>query len=183
MKEIWLTRQQAADLCGLSTRQFDEAIRPRAIKAEKGTGKKLLLNAKAIVAALVAYRVEQAKPAIDPTSDDPLLAAVVGESPALERYRLAKARLAEHDLSERDGILLRADAIKEALMAGIRVMRATGDRLVRQLGNVAGEIFNEGVAEFEAAAIRVLQTFDAKRSDLNPPGSGGNPNPATPNDR
>ena len=35
-------------------------------------------------------------------------------------------------------------------------MRATGDRLVRKFGNEAGDIFNEGVTEFEAAAVRVL---------------------------
>jgi len=169
MKEIWLTRQQAADLCGLSTRQFDEAIRPQAIKAEKGTGKKLLLNAKAIVAALVAYRVEQAKPAIDPTSDDPLLSTAAGDSPSLERYRLAKAKLAEHDLSEREKVLVRADLLNEAIRAGVAVNRATGDRLSRQFGNAAGEIFNEGLEEFLAAALRVLKDNDGPaKPDQNP---------------
>ena len=181
MKEIWLTRQQAADLCGLSTRQFDEVIRPRAIKAEKGTGKNLRLSAKAVVAALVAYRVEQAKPLIDPTGDDPLLASAMGESPALERYRLAKAKIAEHDLSEREKALIRADILDEAMRTGLKAFRGTGDRLVRECGNRAAEIFNEGIDEFESTANRVLSHYASGNPNPAPPMGGGNKNTPPPN--
>lgn len=157
--DLWLTRQQAAVLCGLSARQFDDAIRPRLpAGGERGTGQKLRISGPAVVAALVAYRVEQAKPA--PTDDDPLLAAG-GDSPNLERYRLAKAQLAERDLAERDRTLVRRQVIIDALRPAATGMRAAGDRLIKAFGNEAGQIFNEAVDDFEAAVTQTITRFGA----------------------
>lgn len=164
--DLWLTRQQAADLIELSPRQFDAVLRPRLPKeAERGSGKTLRIHGPAIVSALVDYRLEQAKPV--PSDDDPLLAASGGDSPNLERYRLAKAMLAERDLAERDRDVVRRAVIAESLRPAVSGMRTAGDKLVSQFGNDAGDIYNEAVNDFEAAVVRTIERMAdaADRSD------------------
>ncbi|HTK78537.1 MAG TPA: hypothetical protein VL371_24985, partial [Gemmataceae bacterium] len=72
----------------------------------------------------------------------------------LEAYRKVNTELRRRDLAERDGLLVKAEVIRQALRSGVSAMRSTGDRLVRLFGNEAGEIYNEGVTEFETAALR-----------------------------
>jgi hypothetical protein len=151
---LWFTRVEAAALCDLSPRQFDEVVRPRIKDGERGTARTLRFNGPAVVKALLDYR----KPK---SADDPDGIFFEGpDSPALERWRIARAKLAERDVDEREGTVIRINLMRDALRAGTTAMRATGDRLTRGYGNEAGEIFNEGVAEFEAAAIRVIRQAD-----------------------
>lgn len=180
---LWFTRNDVAALCGLSPRHFDDAIRPRAKGAERGAGKTKRFDGPKMVAAAIAYRLEQAAPVTE--DGDPLLAG--SDSPALERYRNVKADLAERDLAERDKVLVRSNMIRDALRPAIAAMRGTGDRLVRQFGNEAGDIFNEGVTEFEAAAKRVILSDandapDSQRTDALPESGVGDPHAPTPVD-
>jgi hypothetical protein len=182
LDRLWFTRNDIAALCGLSPRHFDDAIRPRAKDAERGTGKTKRFDGPKMVAAAIAYRLEQAAPAT--TEDgDPLLSG--SDSPALERYRNVKADLAERDLAERDKVLVRANVIRDALRPAVSALRGTGDRLVRQFGNEAGDIFNEGVNEFEAAAKRVIladaiDTPDSQRTNSLPESGVGDPDASAP---
>jgi hypothetical protein len=59
--------------------------------------------------------------------DDELLAA--GTSPALERYREARARLAEYDVQERAGAYVPAELVRELLGRQANVLRQLGHRL------------------------------------------------------
>lgn len=167
-KKLWLTRTQAAALISLSSRQFDEVIRPRlATPAKRGAGKTLRYEATGVVATFVAYRVDQEVVRLLPDDEkDPLLSVAAGSSPQLERYRKARADLAERDVKERDTDLVRRDVILGALRPAIAGMRGAGDRLVREFGNDAGEIYNEAVDDFA----------DALEKTINPPAaSPGHP--------
>ena len=151
-KLLWQPRAVAAEIVGLSPRQFDDVFRPRLpADATRGAGASLRYRLPAVVAALVAYRIEQVQKPVDDEAD-PLMTG--GASPALERYRRLKGDDLERTLAERDGQLVRKHVILDALRQGMSVMRATGDRLVRQFGNDAGDVFNEGVSEFEAAIVK-----------------------------
>lgn len=166
---LWFTRDQAAELCGFSTRQFDDTARAKAVGAERGKAKTLRFHGPKIVAGAVAYRLEQGRISVD-GDGDPLMTG--SDSPNLERYRLGKAQMIELDLAERQKILVRADVLDRALRPAITAMRQTGDRLVRKFGNEAGEIFNEGVSEFEAAALQYFASDtsdDGGRDDHPPP--------------
>lgn len=148
---MWFTRADAAALCGIGARHFDEKIRPRLpADAFKGDRASLRFSGPAIVQTMIAYRT---KPQIDDESD-PLL--VGSGSPALERYRTARANLAELDLAERDSAIIHLPILARALSPAISALRATGNRLTRMFGNEAGEIYNEGVTDFEAAALQAI---------------------------
>lgn len=154
----WEPRVRAAELIGLSARQFDEAIRPRLDSdAVRGSAKTLRFSAPAVVAALVKYRLDLARPAVPLDSDEALLMGAGGDSPALERLRMAKAQLAERDLAERDGELVERARVLEAVGPAVAGMRGAGERLAKDHGNEAAAIYNEAVDDFAAAITRALQ--------------------------
>ena len=65
-------------------------------------------------------------------ADDPMLAA--GDSPGLERYRLAKAGLAELELQERHHTLLPVDKVRDVLLRWATLLRRLGERLGKRYG-------------------------------------------------
>ncbi len=77
--------------------------------------------------------------------DDPLLAA--GDSPGLERYRLAKAALAELELAERQQSLLPVDKVREALLRWATLLRRMGERLGKRFGPEASRTVNDTLDE------------------------------------
>src|SRR5262245_44312790 len=107
----WKSRKAAAADLGCSLPTFD-MIRPRlsASDQRKGRGNSIEFRMPAVIAAWKDYNVEQR---------DPLMAGPVDDSPGLERYRNAKARLAEMDVAERDNELVRRGVILDALNGGV----------------------------------------------------------------
>lgn len=84
---------------------------------------------------------------VQPVAKDEL--DLAGEnSPGLERYRLAKAALAEIDLEVRRGRLLDREKLEAQWVAGAVALRNAGERLQRRFGDEAAELFNEGVQDF-----------------------------------
>lgn len=145
---LWLTRTDAAALCGLSTRSFDESVRPRLDKgASRGKAASLRYHGPAVVAALVAYRVEQARPT-DP--GDPVMSGP--NSPALERCRTATAVKLERANDVDAGTLVPADEIRRALAAGFAALRGVGEKLKARFGNDARDLYDLGLDDFLAAA-------------------------------
>lgn len=86
------------------------------------------------------------KPFAKPVTDDPLLDAD-GDSPALERYRLAKAKHAELDLEHRRGELINREKCREILSRWAVVIRRMGENLTKRHGNEAAETVNEALEE------------------------------------
>ncbi|HEV7299711.1 MAG TPA: hypothetical protein VGN72_10130 [Tepidisphaeraceae bacterium] len=155
---MWVTRTDAAALVSLSSRQFDEVIRPKLpADATKGKGAALRFNAAMVVTAIIAYRLEKAQPkSID---GDPFMAGV--DSPALERYRKARAELVEMDVQQRRKDVVRRSALLDAISPAIAAMRDAGRKLALDYGKEAGETYNEAVGEFESVLIDGLKRFDA----------------------
>ena len=75
--------------------------------------------------------------------EDDLLAG--GGSPALERYREERAKLARLERLERQSRLLPRNEVREALGRIAAVLRAAGDALQRQFGAAAVEILYEAL--------------------------------------
>ena len=72
-------------------------------------------------------------------SDDPLLAE--GDSPGLERYRMAKAQHAELDLQARKGELIDVDKCRDTISRWATVIRRMSERLQKRYGaGVSSEI-------------------------------------------
>lgn len=86
------------------------------------------------------------KPRLD---DDPLLAADV-DSPGLERYRVAKAVIAELDAAERRGELIEVDRAQDIFSRLAGHLRQCGDELQRDHGPKVANVFNEALTEFES---------------------------------
>jgi hypothetical protein len=145
----WLARADAASALDVSPQQFDRRYAPLAPSTARQTiDRRLYFHLRTIIDALVKERVA------DPVSEDPLL--VGGDSPALERYRAARAGMAEIELTDKQGQTVRLQLIRECIRPGITAMRSCGDSLVRRWGNECGDQFNEAVAAFEHAVLHAL---------------------------
>lgn len=82
-----------------------------------------------------------------PEADDPLLAADV-DSPGLERYRLAKAALAEYDLEARKRELIEREKARATLARLASILRRLSERLGKRYGPDASIAVNNAVLEF-----------------------------------
>lgn len=91
--------------------------------------------------------------------DDPLLA---GEnSPALERYRDERAKLAKMDRLERERTLLPRDEIHEMLGRVAGIIRGAGDGLQRQYGSEAHALLDEAMDD----AVKEIESYFAERNN------------------
>lgn len=91
------------------------------------------------------WRIRTAGPD-DPTGD-PLLTG--GTSPALERYREQRARLAEMDVEAREKSLLPREKIREVFIRMSVLMRQAGEQLLRQYGEGAYRILEDAITNGE----------------------------------
>ena len=73
------------------------------------------------------------------------LMAAGGDSPALERYRLARAKHAEMDLEERKHTLIPRDKIRGGLGRFASILRQLGERLGRRYGPGAAQSINDAL--------------------------------------
>jgi hypothetical protein len=96
-----------------------------------------------------------------PSDEDPLLSA--GDSVGLERYRMAKAQLAEMDLAEREKSLLSADMAHDGMVIYSQSFRKACETLQRKFGSEAFSILEEAVKEAEA---QINDMFRAAEDDL-----------------
>lgn len=92
------------------------------------------------------------------TTEDPLLAD--GDSPALERYRLAKAKHAELDLEQRKGDLIDKEKCRDVLGRWGAIIRKMGDRVSKRFGTEANQMIRESLDECESI-VRGLQDADS----------------------
>jgi phage terminase Nu1 subunit (DNA packaging protein) len=102
--------------------------------------------------------------AVDRPSEEELLA---GEStPALERYRAARATMAEMELDERRGALIRTERLHATLATVASVLRAAGQSLGSQYGADAQSLLDEALDDVEREIDRTL---------ADPTGTGADP--------
>lgn len=79
--------------------------------------------------------------------DDPDLAITGGDSPNLERYRAAKAAIAELDYAERQKELIARDKVKSLFARWASVLRRMGERISKRFGNEAALTVNDSLRE------------------------------------
>lgn len=91
---------------------------------------------------LVPWIVDQNRTA----AGDELLTAPA-DSPALERYRLARAQGAELDLAERVGTLMSVDRFRRVTNMLAAAYRGLGERLAKQYGGDVATQFSETIDE------------------------------------
>lgn len=115
-------------------------------------------------------------------------------SPALERYRTAKASLAELELFERHGVLVNRPAFLSVMSRFMDLLRGSAEAVQREFGPLAYEILLEGHKEAQRgmdlyleSACNAYQIHDADRlgdvcrscplarkaTGHNPPGNAG----------
>lgn len=87
------------------------------------------------------------------SGDDDLMMAGDGrETPAQRRYREAKAGLAELDLAERAGQLVRKEVIRPTLQKFAAILRGGIEQLVRDFGEEPAAIVRDCIIDAMAAA-------------------------------
>jgi phage terminase Nu1 subunit (DNA packaging protein) len=82
-------------------------------------------------------------------------------SEGLERYRLAKAALAELELAERQHQLVSVERIREGLLRWSVILKRAGERLRKRFGTDAHRVVTEALAE----CGRVIDDEFAKPAD------------------
>lgn len=97
--------------------------------------------------------------------DDPLLEGG-GDSPALERYRLARAELVEYELAEKRRNMLSREVVRVTLGRWAAILRQCGERLGKRFGSEAVETFNDSLAECESLVNREFGDADGSESGL-----------------
>jgi hypothetical protein len=75
--------------------------------------------------------------------DDDSLAMAGGDGPSLERWRAAKAELAEMEVQERRGNLIPRAIVHQSFAIEASLHRTCGAQLQKQFGPEAHDIFNE----------------------------------------
>jgi hypothetical protein len=135
-----LSQSAAAWLMGISARTFRDKNAPR---NADGT-----YNAKDLLTWLSQST---------PGNDDPLLAG--GDSPNLERYRAAKADLAEMDARQRRGTMIDIDSFVEWWSAEVAAP-------VRRSVETLQSRFGAGAADIIIAAIAKADRAVEKRSEV-----------------
>lgn len=78
-----------------------------------------------------------------PETDDPMMAGA--SSPALERYREERAKLARLERLQKEGQLLPREAVHEALVRIAAILRSAGEILGREHGPEAQDVLNEAL--------------------------------------
>jgi phage terminase Nu1 subunit (DNA packaging protein) len=149
----WFTKNEIARrVFGTTPQNFDKTYRPAApVDAVRKEGREVLFHCRRLLDGLL----EQAKRQRPQGGEgDPLLAD--GDSPNLERYRGAKADLAEMQRDRERKQIVRVEEIEPALMQLAGVMRSASENLARQYGNEAAGIVNEAVDEWADGVAKLL---------------------------
>ncbi|HEY4313777.1 MAG TPA: hypothetical protein VGN12_30330 [Pirellulales bacterium] len=123
-----LNQQSAAWLLGITPRALRDTDAPR----EPGR-------------TYVAKHLVQWHVARNTVEEDAMLAG--GDSPALEDYRRARAKLATLDLAERMHAVLPRDAAREILERWATILRRASESLRKRFGPEAYTVFEEAIGE------------------------------------
>lgn len=134
------TIQQVADWLGLPKRTVEAWPRRYGAEAELGGPGKWSLQA----FARLAIHIHRTKS----EERDPLLASG-DDSPELERYRAARASLAELELSRKRGDVVDAAATSSMLGGVAEVIRNCGEQLGREFGESAREILESALSNYQ----------------------------------
>lgn len=140
-----LTQRQMAEALRVTSRHFRERYQPHVAPSSMvGEGSNLRFHLGAIRDILDA---ELAKAEAKRSgNDDPMFADA--DSPALERYRTAKAAQEEIKLAEMRGEFASMARVRERLDSGAAILRRCGEQIERQYGDGPATLFREHLDEW-----------------------------------
>lgn len=115
-------------------------------------GRQRLYRGRAVYDA--ALKRELDKHAVEAGGDPDL--AVDADSPALERYRLAKARLTELELERQTAATINRDAMKVGLAEIAKMIRQGCEALQRQFGREAHQVIDEVLEDVQRKTSELL---------------------------
>jgi hypothetical protein len=136
--DLWLSRAQTATLLGVSVSQLANVVLGRLGKDDRRKdGRAELIRTRAAVKAFVEFKTATA-PLDGPDDFND------GEaSPNLERWRLARAKMAELDLHLREGRLIDVELLSDRLRGLLDLLKGFGGTLQREFGRNAAVLYNE----------------------------------------
>jgi hypothetical protein len=155
---LWLTKQDAADLLG----KQHEFVRTQVIsrmpdsgkRRGRGRGAPWELLGSAVVSAYVEYVAEMS------TGDPETYAST--SSPAMERQRLARAKILEWELAERQNELMSVELFQRAAASAMTPLRRFAEEQIKEHGNGTADAWNEAIEEFDKEMESVIgQSIDS----------------------
>jgi phage terminase Nu1 subunit (DNA packaging protein) len=152
------TQENLADAVGVSRRTIATWIRKPDFPQKSNRGWH--------IDAVLRWRESQA--IADP--GDPMMSGK--DSPALERYRLARAKTVELELRQKRGQLIPKDAVVQCLNIFASTLRDALDKLRRLHGDEAYAIMSQAIDDVEKIFLRGLGEDDSSNvvpSSENPP--------------
>jgi hypothetical protein len=137
------------DVFGVSQQVFDRDIRPlvdpKFVRTNTRT-RAIEIYAPELLWAWRQRGVELAYP------DEDVVAA--NDTPEMERLKVEhlreRVKLARLERAERDGSMVRRDAMRHGLGRMAEIMRGAGERLQREFGREAHELLEEALDDFES---------------------------------
>lgn len=160
----WVTRQEIAALLDVTLPYFDREVRPLIPAADvRRQSRPHRYRGRAVIDAWVRKEIARntrsgprhKRNGGGPTdSDDPLL--VGASSPALERYRSARAEAAELDLDVRRGRLVEADSFRVGVERIAAILREAGESMERSGFREARDMLVEAIDDAEVEIVRMF---------------------------
>lgn len=137
-------------------------------------------RARGIIDQMVGKEIESVRRSM---GEDPLLNETgAADSPGLERYRMAKADLAEMERDRQRRRIVRIDQIELTLMQLATVLRDAGERIARQYGNDAADILNEAVDDWRVGVRKLIDGDSGTDSVADATPGGGDSSAKTSDD-
>ena len=156
----WFDLASMARVFDITPQGFAKTVRPLIDPADirnAGERGRVMIRARGAINAWTEHKASRV------AGGDPLLAAG-GPSPALERYRTAKARDAEMDLALRERTHVDANEIGGELRRFAGVMRRAIEQVQREYGNDPAEILIEAIRETAAGWQSVIHPNPEKET-------------------
>jgi phage terminase Nu1 subunit (DNA packaging protein) len=156
-EDAWVTRADLARVFDCSVTAFDKYIRPHAApEHQRKQGKALYFYARGVIESwALRHRAE---------IDDALLTSTA-DSPALERYREERAKLAKLDRLEREDSLGERSRLVFSLTLMGTILRNAGETIRREFGPGAGEILDAALDDFDRQIESLAQQSKAREGD------------------
>lgn len=101
----------------------------------------------------------------DPAANGDEMLYADATSPALERYRDERAKLAKLERLQREGSLMDREQVHEALGRIASIIRAAGEKLNRTFGREAHSLLDEAIDDAERAMTKLLGGDGAASND------------------
>lgn len=154
----WTTVSNAAAFFGMTPQAIRQTYFPCMRDSDiRKSANPVVFRVAALIEVMVEKRVAERVIVTSQAPPDELLLEE-GDSPALERYRLAKAKLAELDLETRKGQLIERDKARDIFSRWAVLIRRMGERLAKRFGPDAAATVNETLDSCRAAVVEVVES-------------------------